>query len=383
MQDHYETLQVHPKADQDTIQAAYERLRQRYAPEKLEGAADELIEMAQHKREALDRAYAVLINADRRTAYDEERHAADSPPVSASAAAAAPFPPPHEGEKPSPDGEELIDYRPLPPARKQERPRDFNPQPYLSYEQYEQMARQNERGRKVGKAASLPFWGVPVGVAAILTFATVFVTLLIAAVGSPQRPPMTSMENGPNQGMPSGAGGMGMPSEQQLTQQFDDQITAARQVVQQVPDNPNAWINLGNTLHDSVEIIREHMPESEAYRKLLPRWLEASEAYREALKLDPDNAVVQSDLAVSLCYYGVGTGDQNYVEQGVQEAQQAMQKDGENGRVLLNLGMCLVSKRPPQTQEALEHWRKILLLPEAPQQLVANAQRLIAQYSSQ
>ena len=76
MQDYYETLQVHPKADQEAIRAAYERLCVRYNPAQLEGAADELVELARRKRDDIERAYAILSDPQRRTAYDVEQTAA-------------------------------------------------------------------------------------------------------------------------------------------------------------------------------------------------------------------------------------------------------------------------------------------------------------------
>jgi DnaJ-class molecular chaperone len=74
-QDYYETLQVHPKADQDAIAAAYARLRELYDPVRLDGAAEELAELARQKRDALERAYAVLGDPTRRVAYDAEQAA--------------------------------------------------------------------------------------------------------------------------------------------------------------------------------------------------------------------------------------------------------------------------------------------------------------------
>src|SRR5262245_56037034 len=74
-QDYYETLQVHPRADQDAIEAAYERLRDLYDPARLDGAAEELAELARQKRDAIERAYAVLGNSARRAAYDAEQAA--------------------------------------------------------------------------------------------------------------------------------------------------------------------------------------------------------------------------------------------------------------------------------------------------------------------
>jgi curved DNA-binding protein CbpA len=63
MNDPYEVLQVHRRADQDVIHAAYRVLARKYHPDF--GGDD--IKMA-----ALTEAWAILGNPDRRTAYDAE-----------------------------------------------------------------------------------------------------------------------------------------------------------------------------------------------------------------------------------------------------------------------------------------------------------------------
>src|SRR4051812_21472520 len=73
MQDYYETLQVHLRADATAIEAAYARLRELYDPARLDGAADELVDLARTKRDAIERAYAVLSDSGRRAAYDAEQ----------------------------------------------------------------------------------------------------------------------------------------------------------------------------------------------------------------------------------------------------------------------------------------------------------------------
>jgi cytochrome c-type biogenesis protein CcmH/NrfG len=380
MQDYYEVLQVHPKADQESIHAAYERLCARYDPDALEGAADELVAMVREKREAVERAYAVLGNAKSRAAYDNDMRDLVAQPAHASKPTASsrrkPAPATGKGQDESEDDSELlIDYRPLSPARREERPRDFETQPYLTMQQA--LAQEREGGRRASK---IPYWGVPVGVTAVFTFLTVFVTVLIAGVGAPRVDPST-VGGGQNS---RGMGGMGMqnmPPEVQAAHQYGEQIQAARQVVQQVPDNPKAWINLGDILFDSVQMVRERLPNSETYDALVDRWLEASEAYQKALELEPDNARVRSDLAVCLCNYGSDMNKPDYVERGLTEARRAAAEGPDNGRVLLNLGTCLVRTEPPQTQEALEQWRKILQLPDVQQNITVSAERLIAQYS--
>src|SRR5262245_48359916 len=74
-QDYYEILQVHPRADQDAIAAAYTRLRDLYDSKQLEDVADVFAEMAREKRDAIERAYAVLGDPTRRASYDAEQAA--------------------------------------------------------------------------------------------------------------------------------------------------------------------------------------------------------------------------------------------------------------------------------------------------------------------
>src|SRR5215211_2943529 len=118
-QDYYETLQVHPRADAAAIEAAYARLRELYDPSRLDGAADELIDLARAKRDAIERAYAVLGDPVRRAAYDEEQ---------------AVFEPTNDEQRTTNDEraessirpssfvlgqiEDPLDYRPLPPAKR-------------------------------------------------------------------------------------------------------------------------------------------------------------------------------------------------------------------------------------------------------------------------
>jgi cytochrome c-type biogenesis protein CcmH/NrfG len=370
MQDYYETLQVHPKADLETIKAAYERLHQRYDPALLANAADELVELARTRRDALERAYLILSDPDRRAAHDAElagRAAADALAAQARLedAAEAPL---------DPRADELIDYRPLPPARRQPRPKDFTAQPYLRPTQVRRRA-----GRQAG-AQPLPALTVP----ALLVGAFTFVVMLVSLFNTVTNRPT------PTEGQNASAAqiiGQATPvpatmTPEQFVEQFEGQVVEARRVAQQAPENPNAWVELGNALYDSVQVARERMPNSPTYIERLPRWLEAAEAYRKALAIAPNNPTVQSDLAGSLCYYGVSVNDTAYLAEGLAEARKAVAMDEQDARVLLNLGVCLINQVPPQTQEALSQWQRLINLPDTDPRLIFQARQLIAQYGS-
>jgi tetratricopeptide (TPR) repeat protein len=359
MQDYYEILQVHPKADAEAIRAAYERLRERYSPTKLEGAANELVELARRRRDDIERAYTVLSDAERRVRYDADL--AQRGTVSTPAPTAA-------------TGGAEIDYRPLPPAGRQERPKHFNAQPYIA-------AGAPPRGRAA--ASSMPMWVLPTLIVSMATFAIVLVTLITTVLNAPAAAP-AGADSGPNV-LGQRTAVPPTPSPQELVNRFEGQVVAARQVANQVPENPMAWIELGNALYDSAVIVRERLDGGDAtlqglYVERLPRWLEAADAYREALELEPSNAAVRADLAASLCYFGADTNDQNYIADGVREAEQALQQSPENARVLLSLGLCLASADPPQTQRALEQWQRLIVLPNVDPNLAFQARELIARY---
>lgn len=379
MQDLYEILQVHPKADQETIRDAYERLRERYSPEKLEGAAEELIELTQRKRADIEHAYAILGDSTRRATYDQEQKALQD--TQAEAAAAQEL-----------GDDDLIDYSPLPPARGEERPRTFDAQPMLKPRQLLQRER-GGRSVKKQKKKPRPLWVVPAVTVAAATFLIMLTSLLLTSGGQMRYAADASASGNANpaassaQDTAQGSQQAGAQEHQQIIDDYEAQLVAARQVVDALSDNPEAWIRLGDALYDSAQVVRELQPESELYTERRERWLEASEAYAKALELGGEDvekyAVVRSDMGVSLCYYGSDTASQQYVQQGLQHTQQAAQEFDKNGRVLLNRGICLINAEPPQTDEALDLWLKVLNLPAAEQGVVQQAQRLIGQYTQE
>ncbi|MEO7909286.1 MAG: DnaJ domain-containing protein [Roseiflexaceae bacterium] len=350
MLDYYETLQVHPRADATAIEAAYARLRALYDPAKLDGAADELVALARTKRDAIERAYAVLGDTTRRAAYDEEQAALQTTDERRT-------PKDEDAERNSirpsssvlGQAEEALDYRPLPAARRTERPRNFDAQPVRT------AARAH--GRTVERPTQCA-WRAPAALAISLALVVITALAMTGGAGPPAAAPTPT------------------PSPFDA---FEASIPQARQATQQNPTSAQAWINLGNVLYDSAQVVREQAPESVIYQQRLGRWLEATSAYSQALALTPDNTSVRADMGASNCFYGAGTGDQSFVLEGTKQVRQAAQALPDDERVLLSLGQCLISTQPPQTAEAIASWQQIIkLTPSSP--LATQAQLLIAKY---
>lgn len=361
MNDYYEVLQVHPRADDAVIRAAYEQLITRYDPAQLRDAAAELQQLATRRRDEINAAYAVLSDSTRRAAYDAQRL---TPQTATGTAAPAAVP------SVARDGDAAVpDYRPLPPAGRRERVRDFNALP----------AHPTARGRAVVPSRNgLPSWVLPSLVVAFATFSIVLATLLFSVLNQPTGDSQAALATA----TPPPAA----PTLQEVLQQFDAQVTAAQQVAAQVPENPNAWIELGHALYDSVVVVRERVSENDPtvqaiYIERLPRWLEAADAYRQALELKPDDAVIRAELAISLCYYGTDSNDAPSIRQGLSAAEQAFAAAPEEPRVRLSYGVCLAFNDPPRLAEALEQWQYILTMQNVPNGIQLQAQQLIAENS--
>lgn len=347
--DPYETLQVHPKAETAAIDAAYTRLLEQYAPERLAGAAPELRELAERKREVLDEAYAMLSDPARRAAFDAEYKPAAAS-IATKPAAESRYTTQNSVLNTANASELPLDYRPLPPAGHAERPRGFDDQPYA------------DAGRP---AAARP---VPPAFIALLVAAMLLAPALVFGVV------FTS-------------GGFAQPGVVTPTlspaDQFEPLIAQARTAAEQNPDDARAWIDYANLLYDSAQIVREQAPASVLYQQRLPRWLDAIVAYNRALELDPSNAVALADKGASSCFYGSDAAQSPYVEQGLADTTLAFEQAPEEPRVLLSHGYCLVSATPPQTEAAIAVWRKIPEIVPADSPLAGQASELITQYSQQ
>jgi len=351
-QDLYEILQVHPRADADAITAAYRRLRDLYDPARLDGTADELLELARTKRDMIEHAYTVLSDPARRATYDTEQ-AAREPDERRKT----------EDERPWRDGtpvrpssfvlrqdrvEDVLDYRPLPPANRQERARGAAERT---------MTLAAPSGRAATRTSAFrPTMPIVLGGIFILIVAA---SLLLTNGGGPAPAPLAPTAS---------------PFDQ-----YEAIIPQARSAAEQNAKSARAWIDLGNVLYDSAQIVHEGAPDSPLYQQRIGRWLQATQAYSQALALEPNNAATRADLGASSCFYGAGTGDQSYVSVGTAEVQRAAQIAPNDERVLLSMGHCLVSAQPPKTGEAIATWRRIV--EQNPNsQFAAQVKQLIAKY---
>lgn len=330
--DYYEILQVHPKADAEAIRAAYERMLDRYNPARLEGAADELVSLARQKRDDIERAYAVLSDQQRRARYDAELALADE-------------------DEPG-DEDETLDYRPLPPAGRAERPRNIDrPQ------------RRGGAGAAQGRLARIN--------PALVVFGILAVVAVIATAAF--------LISGQQPGSLLDAQPTATPTVD--FNQFEADIAAAEAATKQSPTDPDKWVDYGNVLYNSAEIVREFQPESQLYQQRISRWLEATQAYSQALALNPQDNAVRADYGMSSCFYGAGSGGKDYVQRGLAAVQQAAQQLPSDPRVQISLGFCLISDDPPRVSEAMAAWVKVRETQPADSSFGRQAQQMIEQFS--
>lgn len=323
--DYYALLQLSPESARAEIEAAYSRLHDLYSPERMADSAPEFQDQAAEKRQQLEAAYQVLSDPTRRADYDRQRSGGQS------------------------TGSDGIDYRPLPPARRQERAPTIEPTPATE--------RRRPAPRRQGIAAWLPLIGVSAGLLAVL---------LVIVLSGVRTSGSSSALATPT---PQLSGGQ-MPFT-------TEQIAQFRRAAE-VSNTAQTWTALGNALFDNLQTLREYAPLSPQYRSGLADWLEVVQAYDRSLALE-DNAIVRSDRALALFNYGTDSPEPQRVEEALAEVERGIAGGVAEPRALLNYGLILSQHKPPRMDEALAQWRKIVAV--APQSNEAQqAQRLLQTY---
>jgi curved DNA-binding protein CbpA len=314
-EDFYALLQIPPGASQDEVAAAYTRLKELYSPGRLEAGPPEFQELGARRRAELQTAYTILSDPARRAAYDQQR---------APAGGAAP-----------------LDYRPLPPARRRERPSPSIPLPLV-----DAATRNRQRRGRRSLLGPLIVGLVTLGILLLLVLSSVRTQAGGRALATPAIP---------NLQLPYTA----------------DQIREARAKAEQT-NTAETWAAYGHALYDNMEQMRENAPLAPQYLNLLPQWLQAAEAYNRALALGggPD---VRADRALALFYHGVSANDQASIARGLAEAQQALKAGPDDPRVLLSYGSISAGLNPPRKDEAVRAWQRILQV--APQSREAGPAR--------
>jgi curved DNA-binding protein CbpA len=301
-QDYYTLLELPPKASAADIDAAYARLSDLYSAERLAGAPVEFQAQAAQKRAQLEAAYDMLMHPDRRAAYDGQRDQAQTA--------------------------DQMDYRPLPPARRQERAATTPPP----------VVRPARTARPQGVAAWLPPLVAALGVLALLA---VIVLSGVRTSGS--------------------ASALATPTPLLRGAQLPflpEEIVQLRQVAE-TSNTAAAWTEFGNALFDNMQTLREYAPQSPQYRSGLQGWLEVVQAYDRALVLQ-DNTTTRSDRALALFSYGTDAPDPQRVAEALAEVERGIQSGVREPRALLNYGLILALHNPPRIEDALAQWRTIL-----------------------
>lgn len=295
----YTHLQIEPQASQEEIAAAYERLSAQYTPERLAQLAPELRELAERRHASIEQAYRTLGDAERRAAYDAQMS---------------------DGQ---PAVEEIIDYRPLGGVSSSVRsiaaPADTRRQRKLQWSAF---------------AALL--LAVAIGTLALthnarqLPVLTADEMRAIAAESRSALPPEVAAE-------------ITDPVVADMLAQQQALITERRQIAEQ-SKRAEDWTNYGNILFDYLELIRQQTKEGNGYKVVAPGWLDAIQAYTQALQFNPRDGLVRSDFALSLLRYGQFKQDDQFIASALAEADQAL-KDDQSPRTKLNVGLVLLTNK--------------------------------------
>lgn len=325
--DLYALLQVSAEASSEQIADAYRRLQDMYSADRLAEAAPEFQEQAAARRTELETAFHELGDPQRRADYDRR----------SGVVALAP---------------EAINYRPLPPARAQERNAaaagEAAPRPLPS------RRRQGARG-----------WAAPIAVAVVAMGLLLLIVLSgVRTFGGATAVPTPALLVG------------GQP----LALPYSSEEVARLRAAAEADNTSPAWIEYANARFDNLQTLRENAPQSPQYRNVVGEWLDVARAYESAIG-SGDDPVLRSDRAVALFNYGVDAPDPERRDAATAEAEQAAAAGVSEPRAALNYGLILALAQPPRSAQAVTLWQAIVdSAPQSPE--AERARALIGAYGS-
>jgi cytochrome c-type biogenesis protein CcmH/NrfG len=172
--------------------------------------------------------------------------------------------------------------------------------------------------------------------------------------GSQSRAPAISQAKqsvGPGAGMAEGMGGR-MPTLEQMKHMADKKAEPLLDKLKSDPNNSGLLIQVGNIY------------------KATHQFKEASEYYDQALKIDPKNVAIRTEMASCLYY----NGD---VDGAIAQLQQSLQYEPKDANSLFNLGV-MKWQGKQDAQGALAAWQELLKSnPNLSADRKANVQKLI------
>ena len=172
--------------------------------------------------------------------------------------------------------------------------------------------------------------------------------------GSQSRAPANSdarQSSGPGAGVAEGMGG-GMPTLEQMKRMADKKAGPLLNQLKRDPNNSGLLAQVGNIY------------------KATHQFKEASEYYDQALKIDPKNVAIRTEMASCLYYNGE-------VDGAIAQLQQSLQYDPKDANSLFNLGV-MKWQGKQDADGALAAWQELLKSnPNLSADRKANVQKLI------
>lgn len=299
---YYADLQLEPDASPEAIEQAYQRLHHQLSSTDLSRVSDEIQFLVQERFKRIDRAYAILKNPELRAVYDAGL---------ATATQSAPS-----------------------------RPREAH-------------------AVALAGGIRMTYWYSLIGLVVLVLMVTAGL-LVGLRESSTVAPPSTNV-------MPQETSTQTPIAIQELITDpaLRDSLMRQEEQIAQLRRIPadtrtvNDWVQLGNTIFDYVEVIRVSNNDA-AYRVAATQWIDAAEAYAEALRLHPSDGLVRSDYALSLMRYGEMRDQPGFMQTAIVEAEQALRQDPDGLRTMLNVGLVYASARPARLDEARQLWTSVM-----------------------